>query len=150
MLFREAFARRRRLPSPRVRRMANLLPTANPPKSFKEPVPAKKPKLSDQGLYLFSLFYYSPKYNNILPFYFHTGLVYKGLIPTRDDDQLMAAFGFGQYSFFNIEVSAAERQRQSAELHRVLEVDYRIQINKWAYLSALHAVHHSAQRNRRH
>ena len=34
-------------------------------KSLSEPVPATKPKLSDQGLYLFSLFTYSPKYNNI-------------------------------------------------------------------------------------
>ena len=76
---------------------------------FKEPVPPKKPKLSDQGLYFFSLFTYAPKYNNILPFYFHTGLVYKGLIPTRNEDQLMAAFSFGQYSFYNIESLQAER-----------------------------------------
>jgi porin len=62
-------------------------------KSLREPVPTIKSKLSDEGLYLFSLFTYAPKYNNILPFYFHTGLVYEGLIPTRDNDQLMAAWG---------------------------------------------------------
>jgi porin len=44
-----------------------------------------------------------------LTLYFHTGLVYKGFIPTRDNDQVMAALGFGQY------------------------IDYRIQINKWAF-----------------
>ncbi len=101
--------------------------------SFKEPVPAKKPKLSDQGLYFFSLFYYSPKYNNILPFYFHTGLVYKGLIPTRNDDQLMAAFGLGQYSFYNIESLQQRGNVNQPNYTCVLEVDYRLQINKWAY-----------------
>ena len=56
-------------------------------KDFKEPVaptPAAKP--SEQGLYFFSFIDYSPKYNNAMPFYFHAGLVYKGLIPTRDAD----------------------------------------------------------------
>ena len=62
-------------------------------KSLSEPVPATKPKLSDQGLYLFSLFTYSPRYNDILPFYFHTGLVYKGLIPTRDTTSSWSPLG---------------------------------------------------------
>ena len=102
-------------------------------KSLEEPAPAKKPKLSDQGLYLFSLFTYSPKYNNILPFYFHTGLVYKGLIPTRNEDQLMAAFAFGQYSFFNIEALQQRGTVNQPNYTAVLEIDYRIQITKWAF-----------------
>ena len=103
-------------------------------KTFKEPVPEKKPKLSEQGLYFFSLFTYAPKYNNILPFYFHTGLVYRGLIPTRDNDQLMAVFGFGQYSFFNIEALQAAGNVNQPNYTAVLEVDYRIQLNKWAWI----------------
>ena len=55
--------------------------------------------LGSRSLFLQPVYLLAPKYNNILPFYFHTGLVYKGLIPTRDNDQLMVAFGFGQYSF---------------------------------------------------
>jgi porin len=102
-------------------------------KSLSEPVPATKPKLSDQGLYLFSLFTYSPKYNNILPFYFHTGLVYRGLIPTRDNDQLMVAFGFAQYSFYNIEALQQKGNVNQPNYTAVLEVDCRIQINKWAF-----------------
>lgn len=102
-------------------------------KSLSEPIPATKSKLSDQGLYLFSLFAYSPKYNNILLFYFHTGLVYKGLIPTRDRDQLMAVFGFGQYSFYNIEALQQKGNVNQPNYTAVLEVDYRIQINKWAF-----------------
>ena len=102
-------------------------------KAFKEPVPTKKPKLSEEGLYFFSLFVYAPKYNNILPFYFHTGLVYRGLIPTRDNDQLMAAFGLGQYSFYNIEALQDRGNVNQPNYTAVLEVDYRLQINKWAF-----------------
>jgi porin len=74
------------------------------------------------------------KYNNILPFYFHTGLVYRGLIPTRDNDQLMAAFGLGQYSFYNIEALQDRGNVNQPNYTAVLEVDYRLQINKWAYV----------------
>jgi porin len=35
-----------------------------------------------------------------VPFYFHTGLVYKGLIPARDQDQLGVAFAYGNYSYY--------------------------------------------------
>jgi porin len=103
-------------------------------KEVVEPAVEKKPKLSDQGLYLFSLFTYSPKYNNILPFYFHTGLVYRGLIPRRDNDQLMAAFSFGQYSFYNIENLQQQGTVNQPNYTGVLEIDYRIQVNKWAFV----------------
>jgi porin len=133
MLFREASPEEE--PTPLAKGPSDGKSIAEPQsgKSFKEQVPEKKPKLSDQGLYLFSLFTYSPKYNNILPFYFHTGLVYKGLIPTRDNDQLMAAFGFGQYSFFNIEALQERGNSNQPNYTAVLEIDYRIQINKWAF-----------------
>jgi porin len=104
-------------------------------KSFKEPVPVttSKPKLKDQGLNLFSLFTFAPKYNNILPFYFHVGLNYKGLIPTRDKDQLMFAVGYGQYSFLNIENLQARGNPNQPNYTTVLEWGYRIQINDWAF-----------------
>jgi porin len=57
---------------------------------------------------------FAPKYNNPLPFYFQTGLVYKGLIPGRDQDQLGVALAYGNYSFY----------KQLAD---------RIQVNKWFY-----------------
>lgn len=101
-------------------------------KSFKEPVtPAAKP--SEQGLYFFSFFDYSPKYDNAMPFYFHTGLVYKGLIPTRDTDQLGIAFAYGNYSYYKIlaEEDAGKSIHQTYEA--VLEVDYRAQITKFVY-----------------
>lgn len=92
-----------------------------------------KPKLSDQGLSMFSLVNFAPPYNNAVPFYFQTGLVYKGLIPGRDSDQTGVALAYGNYS--------ADKQgmdeisgRPVQEYEGVLEFDYRIQITKWAYV----------------
>ncbi len=101
-------------------------------KSFKEP--AVEPKLSEQGLYAFTFLNYAPKYDNALPFYFHTGLVYKGLIPGRDKDQLGVAFGYGNYSSDKIsaEEEADETVRQTYEA--VIEADYRVQLTKFTYV----------------
>ena len=102
-------------------------------KSFKGAVAPSKPKLSDQGLYFFSLFNVAPKFQATLPFYFHTGLVYKGLIPTRDNDQFGVAFGYGDYSTYKQEVDAS-RGRPTQTYEGVLEFSYRVQLNKWAYV----------------
>jgi porin len=101
-------------------------------KSFSEPV-GQKPVLSDKGLSFFSMFSYAPSYNNLIPFYFTTGLVYKGLIPTRDADQLMFAFAYGQYSIDNIDNLQDDGVVNQPNYSSVLEWDYRIQFNKWAY-----------------
>lgn len=102
-------------------------------KSFKEPVSLAPGKPSEQGLYYFSFFSFAPKYNNAMPFYFHTGLVYKGLIPTRDKDQLGVAFAYGNYSYSKLQADeAAGRPQQTFEA--VLEVDYRVQLNSFAYV----------------
>ncbi|CAN5489193.1 carbohydrate porin [soil metagenome] len=103
-------------------------------KSFKEPV-TEKPKLSDQGLYSFTLLTFGPRYNTTLPFYFQTGLVYKGLIPTRDNDQLMAAFGLGNYSLNNIDHLQDDLNNPNQpNFTAVLELDYRLQVTQWAYI----------------
>src|SRR5690606_23026587 len=71
--------------------------------SFKAPVNTEKPSLSDQGLSVFNLVTFAPKYNNPFPFYFHSGLVYKGLLPTRGKDLTLLAIAYGAYSFYQIE-----------------------------------------------
>jgi carbohydrate-selective porin OprB len=126
MLFRE--------PSPAAE-PAPLAKGATDGKSFKEikePVAPAKP--NEQGLYAFGFINYSPKYNNAMPFYFHTGLVYKGLIPGRDKDQLGVAFALGTYSYYKIvaEDDAGKTIHQTNEA--VLEVDYRVQINRFVYV----------------
>ena len=102
-------------------------------KSFKE-VQTPEPKLGEQGLYAITFFSYAPAYNNAMPFYFHTGFVYKGLIPTRDKDQFGVAFGYGNYSFDKIsaEEDAGDTVHQTYEA--VIEADYRAQLTKFIYV----------------
>lgn len=106
-------------------------------KSLTTPASPEKPKLNEQGLYFFSLLNYAPSYNNSLPFYFQTGLIYKGLIPHRDNDQLGVALAYGNYSYDKI---VAENNRD-IDVHQtyeaVLEFDYRVQITQWAYAQPL-------------
>ena len=102
-------------------------------KNFKDVVEPGKPKLSDQGLYFFSLINFAPKFNNPVPFYLQTGLVYKGLIPTRDADQFGVAFGYGEYSYYK-QLADERRGRAIQTFEGVVEFSYRVQLNKWAYV----------------
>jgi len=105
-------------------------------KSFKEykSVETEKAKLSDQGLYMINLITYAPQYDNVTPFFFYSGLIYKGLIPTRDLDQLGVAFSYGNYSYDKIvsEEDAGKTVHQTYEA--AVEVDYRVQLTKFAYV----------------
>ncbi|MGH8046205.1 MAG: carbohydrate porin, partial [Chthoniobacterales bacterium] len=103
-------------------------------KSFKEPVNVAPVAPNEQGLYAFGFINYAPSYNNSLPFYFHTGLIYKGLIPGRDKDQLGVAFALGNYSYYKIaaEEDAGRSIHQTNEA--VVEVDYRVQVSKFLYV----------------
>ncbi len=53
-----------------------------------------------KGLYSFNEFSYTPGQNNAIPFYFQTGLVYRGLLPHRDKDSIGIALGAGFYSSY--------------------------------------------------
>ncbi|MFV0337535.1 MAG: carbohydrate porin [Chthoniobacterales bacterium] len=100
--------------------------------SYKEVSGVSAPP-SEQGLYMFNFISFSPKYNNTMPFYFHTGLVYKGLIPTRDKDQLGVAFACGSYSYYKM--LADERLGRDSQIFEgVIEVDYRFQVTKFAHV----------------
>ena len=59
--------------------------------------------------------------------------MYKGLIPTRDEDLTMFALGYGNYSFYNIQALQEKGVVNQPNYTMVLEFDYRIQVNKWAY-----------------
>ncbi len=91
-------------------------------------------KLSDQGLSLFSLATFAPNgYNNNYPFYFQSGLVYEGLVPSRDRDQLMFAIAFGEYSERNVQ--AAQKKKKPAPSNTTfLEAGYRIKVNGWSFV----------------
>jgi carbohydrate-selective porin OprB len=86
----------------------------DPAADGKDTVPASgSAKLSDKGLYTFNEFTFTTPQNVAMPFYFQTGLVYKGLIPHRDNDQIGVALGAGFYSsYYNQYIQA---QNQSLE-----------------------------------
>jgi len=72
-------------------------------------------KPSKQGLYSFNEFTFTPPQNNALPFYFQTGLVYKGLIPHRDEDSVGIALGAGFYSsYFNQYIDSQNQALENA------------------------------------
>ena len=88
---------------------------------------------SDQGLTLWSAFVLSPQQNIAkLPFQANAGIVYKGLIPTRDDDFAVLGFVYGKFSRnYARTVEAAGDGYPQYEI--VLEAAYRINITKFAY-----------------
>lgn len=103
-------------------------------KDFKSPMSLEAPKLGNQGLSLFSLVSFAPKYNNLFPFYFQTGLVYQGLIPTRDKDLTMFVLAYGNYSYYNTLAQRSQGSSNQPNYTIFLEWAYRIQLNPWAFV----------------
>ncbi|MEI6279693.1 MAG: carbohydrate porin [Verrucomicrobiae bacterium] len=101
-------------------------------KTFAAPVGANPP--GDQGLSMFNLLTFAPGYINLVNFYFQSGLVYKGLIAGRDNDQMMCAIAYGSYSPDQIHVLQNSGIADQPSFTTVLEADYRVQINQWAYI----------------
>ena len=74
----------------------------------------KPAKLTDKGLYFFSEASFTPPQNNQMPFYFQLGLVYKGLIPHRDNDSVGVAMSMGIYSYcYNDYIRSQNEQLQN-------------------------------------
>jgi len=80
-----------------------------------------------------------------LPFYCHTGLVYKGLIPGRDTDQIGLALAYGQYSYYRILARRDAGQQIQQTYEAVLECDYRIQLDAVRLCPAVPAIRRSAR-----
>jgi porin len=103
-------------------------------KSFKSIEEPAAPKLSDQGLYMINFINYAPKYNNLLPFYFHTGLLYKGPFPGRDKDTIGAAFMYGNFSYYRIDARQSAGLSIQKTYEAVVEIDYRFAVNDFIYV----------------
>lgn len=89
---------------------------------------------SDQGLTLWTAFVYSPQQNIAkVPFEANAGVVYKGLIPTRDDDYTVFGIVYGNFSR-----NYARNQDNMGDgyprYELVLEGNYKIQLNKFAFV----------------
>jgi carbohydrate-selective porin OprB len=77
----------------------------------------------DQGLRMFSLFYFAPAYDNDFSFYVHGGFAYEGLVPGRDRDQVMIGAALGQYG---------DRGSEAGQTV-LIEAGYRFRINHWSF-----------------
>lgn len=90
---------------------------------------------SDQGLQVWSAITLSPQQNIAkLPFQVNGGLVYKGLLPTRDDDFTTLGVVYGKFSrnyARNYENTTPDGGYPQFEV--VLEAGYKIQINKFMF-----------------
>ena len=89
---------------------------------------------SDQGLSLWSAFVLSPQQNIAkLPFQVNGGLIYRGLMPNRDDDYACFAVVYGKFSRnYARTVAAAGEGYPDYEL--VFEWNYKIQLTKFAFV----------------
>jgi porin len=96
-------------------------------KSFKEPVKMEK---SDQGLGFFGRIAFTKEDRNFLNFYFDTGLTYKGLIPTRDNDTIGIAFAYAQLGN-TAQNSLIDEGSVGVGAEMVLEATYQAQITPW-------------------
>jgi porin len=80
---------------------------------------------STEGLTPWAVVAYAPKQSiNIVPFFLGAGMVYKGLIPTRDDDRAAVGFYYGNLS----------RHVENTSSEKMLEIAYTAQITPWFYL----------------
>jgi len=89
---------------------------------------------SDQGLTLWSAFVLSPQQNIAkLPFQANAGIVYKGLVPTRDDDFSVLGFVYGKFSS-DYAGAVSDSGGGYPEYEIVLEAAYRVNISQFAYI----------------
>lgn len=80
------------------REPGEILPAAGLSKDGKSVAASKEvaAKPSQQGLGWFGRIAFEPQDRNFVGFYFDTGLVYTGLVPTRDEDRLGVGFAYAQ------------------------------------------------------
>ena len=90
--------------------------------------PSSGEDLTPQGLHIFSLFTFAPPYNGTYPFYAQGGLVYEGLIPKRNKDELYGCLGVGTYD-------QTDEDNADRNYTMVLEGGYRFRINGWSFAS---------------
>ncbi|MFO1127493.1 MAG: carbohydrate porin [Rhodospirillales bacterium] len=85
----------------------------------------REPDTDDQGLTPWAVVTYLPRQSiNESPVFFATGMVYKGLIPERDNDAAAIGFYYGKLSN-DLEPSGSEK---------VLELAYTVQLTPWLYV----------------
>jgi porin len=85
---------------------------------------------SSQGLGWFGRIGFAPPDRNIVDFYFDTGFVYTGLLPTRDFDVLGLALAYGQISTAASRIPTF-RDSYGDGTQCVIELTYQAQLTPW-------------------
>jgi porin len=96
-------------------------------KSLTAPVAMAK---SDQGLGWFGRIAFTPADRNFINFYFDTGVSYKGLVPTRDNDTVGVGIGYAQLSNGGRN-SLADEGASPIGAEIVIELTYQAEITPW-------------------
>lgn len=89
---------------------------------------------TEQGLVPLISVALAPSYINQLPFFFMSGLIYKGLVPGRDYDVTACQF---MYAAWSGDIKHAEQDAGITDTHKyeiILELTHKILITKWMYL----------------
>ena len=73
---------------------------------------------------------FTPADRNFVNFYFDTGLSYKGLIPTRDNDTVGIGFGYAQLSN-GARSSLRDEGANPIGAEMVIELTYQAEITPW-------------------
>ena len=101
--------------------------------SPKSSVAAEAEEPSNQGLGWFGRIAFGPQDRNFVGFYVESGLVYTGLIPTRDEDQVGVGFVYAQLTNGARRTLELEGSRGvGAEM--VLELAYQANLTPWLYI----------------
>ena len=93
---------------------------------------------STKGITPFIALLFAPeKDRNLFPFFFTTGIVFDGIIPTRDDDVFVLGAAYGKYSR-DLRIFQEQQREQGLNVfpqnaETVLEANYRIQVTPWFY-----------------
>lgn len=87
----------------------------------------------DQGLIPFVVATLGSQDINKFPFFLTGGLVYKGLVPTRNDDMTAFEFVYAKYSD-KIKESQESVGSSPQSYEMVLEFTHKVMITKWMYL----------------
>jgi porin len=92
-----------------------------------------KEESSNQGLGWFGRIAFEPQNRNFVGFYFESGLVYTGLIPTRDEDEVGVGFAYARLTNGARRTLELEGSRGvGAEM--VLEFTYKAVLMPWLYI----------------
>jgi len=95
---------------------------------YREPGPKK-----DQGLTPLFVMVFQPTNVNQIPFFFDGGLIYKGLVPKRDDDVTAVGFAWGAWSR-NLNKYQHDAGLYEQKYEVILEATYKIAVNQWLYI----------------